>query len=154
MTGGPRMAARNGAIRGTRIGGAHSLENRPAHWQTDTVTSTYRCQDGHDTAVRYSVDADTTPTHIACSTCFTIAAVTSPGPTPHAAPAPTLGVRAISPWQYLTQRRSSAQLDRLLADALRMLRATGQTFGVTGGTPSRGTASAGPPEPSTGVDDE
>jgi len=88
----------------------------------ETQTPTYHCPAGHTFAIRLFAEAEVIPLRWDCRTC---------GATAHtenaAAQELPLSGRAAasrkSPWQQLRERRTIAELETLLEERLRLLRA-------------------------------
>ena len=101
-------------IRGTRIGGGARYES--AHGdRADRVSVEYFCAHGHVTQLFFAVGADR-PEEWECARCGLPAGLdrAAPPPVPHAEPYKTH-------LAYVQERRTSAEAEALLAEALEAL---------------------------------
>jgi hypothetical protein len=105
-------------------GSAYSLTDdlvEPA----ETRDVTYRCPSGHTFVTRFFAGAEVVPHRWDCSSCDAPALTDDPRSREIPDSRRRLG-RSKSAWQMLRERRTIAELEMLLDERLRLLRATGE----------------------------
>jgi rubredoxin len=103
-------------LRGTRLGAVSYESDRHTEF-APRLRTVYDCPTGHETAVPFAAEADVPPTW-ECRVCGA-AALLRDGEQPE----PKKGKPARTHWDMLLERRSTAELEEVLAERLAVLHA-------------------------------
>jgi len=105
---------------------------RPAYSLSDDLVEpaetrdvTYRCPSGHTFVARFFAGAEVVPHRWACRSCDADAHTDDPAAEEVPDSRRWVG-RTKTPWQMLLERRTLAELEALLDERLRLLRAAGE----------------------------
>lgn len=119
------------AVRGTRIGGANSFESASAETAlAPRRKHTYTCTFGHTTTLVFHAKAEAPPTW-QCAVCPETArheSLAGTDPVTDVALGSTVVKAPKTHWDQLRERRTEAELEALLAEALNNYRTTGKAF--------------------------
>ena len=111
---------------------SHSYESDVNVVPHETVTHRYHCPAGHETVLRFAVEADEVPADWDCPKCgrtahadVDTARAIAGGARGLALNSPRTTVGAKTHWDMLLQRRTTEELEALLQERLTLLRARG-----------------------------
>ena len=113
------MSSRRTVLRGGRLGGAPGAEIDRGGPVEPRQRISYWCRDGHESNPTFAVDAEV-PDMWECGVCGRPASRSESEPP---APEPAYGASPKTPWEFLMMRRTLADGEKLLDEALERLRA-------------------------------